>query len=62
MIFLLCAVALGAIAQAKPVGTPKLSIHKNNIKVWTYQNEQNPVFLSIKLKPPIPHPLKMPCP
>lgn len=45
MIFLLCAVALGAIAQAKPVGTPKLSIHKNNIKVWTYQNEENPVFL-----------------
>ena len=45
MIFLLCAVALGAIAQAKPVGTPKLSNHKNNIKVWTYQNEQNPVFL-----------------
>src|SRR5690606_30373345 len=46
MIFLLCAVALAAIAQSKPVGTPKLSIHKNNIKVWTYQNEQNPVFLS----------------
>src|SRR5690606_15521657 len=45
MIFLLCAVALGAIAQAKPVGTPKLSIDKNNIKVWTYQNQQNPVFL-----------------
>ena len=45
MIFLLCAVALGAIAQAKPVEKPKLSIHKNNIKVWTYQNEQNLVFL-----------------
>ena len=45
MIFLLCAVALGAIAQAKPLEKPKLSIYKNNIKVWTYQNEQNPVFL-----------------
>ncbi|PJI32551.1 START domain-containing protein [Acinetobacter pseudolwoffii] len=45
MIFLLCAVALGTIAQAKPLHTPKLSIDKNNIKVWTYQNQQNPVFL-----------------
>ncbi|MGE8524269.1 MAG: START domain-containing protein [Acinetobacter pseudolwoffii] len=45
MIFLLCAVALGAIVQAKPLHTPKLSIDKNNIKVWTYQNQQNPVFL-----------------
>ena len=45
MIFLLCAVALGAIAQAKPAENTKLSIDKNNIKVWTYQNQQNPVFL-----------------
>ena len=45
MIFLLCAVVLGTIAQAKPVGTPKLSIDKNNIKVWTYQDQQNLVFL-----------------
>lgn len=45
MIILLCAVVLGAIAQAKSVENAKLSIDKNNIKVWTYQNEQNPVFL-----------------
>lgn len=45
MIVLLCAVVLGAIAQAKSVENAKLSIDKNNIKVWTYQNEQNPVFL-----------------
>ena len=45
MIFLLCAVVLGTIAQAKPLHTPKLSIDKNNIKVWTYQDQQNPVFL-----------------
>jgi ribosome-associated toxin RatA of RatAB toxin-antitoxin module len=38
-------VVLGAIAQAKSVENAKLSIDKNNIKVWTYQNEQNPVFL-----------------
>lgn len=40
-----CAVACLAAAQAKPVDNAKLSIHKNNIKVWTYQNSQNPVFL-----------------
>lgn len=45
MIVLLCAVALGAIVQAKSVENAKLSIDKNDIKVWTYQNEQNPVFL-----------------
>ena len=45
MIFLLCAVVLGTIAQAKPLHTPKLSIDKNNNKVWTYQDQQNPVFL-----------------
>ncbi len=45
MILMACAVAMLATAQAKPVDNAKLSIHKNNIKVWTYQNSQNPVFL-----------------
>ena len=45
MIFLLCALVIGTIAQAKPLHTPKLSIDKNNIKVCTYQDQQNPVFL-----------------
>jgi hypothetical protein len=40
-----CAVAMLATVQAKPVDNAKLSINKNNIKVWTYQNNQNPVFL-----------------
>ena len=45
VILMACAVACLAAAQAKPVDNAKLSIHKNNIKVWTYQNSQNPVFL-----------------
>ena len=45
MILMACTVALLATVQAKPADTAKLSIHKNNIKVWTYQNSQNPVFL-----------------
>ena len=40
-----CVVAVMTTAQAKPMDQAKLSIHKNNIKVWTYQNAQNPVFL-----------------
>ncbi|QQN39446.1 START domain-containing protein [Acinetobacter sp. CS-2] len=44
VILMACAVACLAAAQAKPVDNAKLSIHKNNIKVWTYQNAQNPVF------------------
>lgn len=45
VILMVCAVAMLATAQAKPVDNAKLSINKNNIKVWTYQNSQNPVFL-----------------
>ena len=45
VILMTCAVAMFATAQAKPLDNAKLSINKNNIKVWTYQNSQNPVFL-----------------
>ena len=40
-----CAVALLATAQAKSIDNAKLSINKQNIKVWTYQNNTNPVVL-----------------
>ena len=40
-----CAVALFATAQAKSIDDAKLSINKQNIKVWTYQDSANPVFL-----------------
>ncbi|CAB1220602.1 START domain-containing protein [Acinetobacter bouvetii] len=45
VILMACTVAMLATVQAKPVDNAKLSINKNNIKVWTYQNSQNPVFL-----------------
>lgn len=45
VILMTCAVAVFATAQAKPLDNAKLSMNKNNIKVWTYQNSQNPVFL-----------------
>lgn len=45
VILMACAVAMFATAQAKPLDNAKLSMNKNNIKVWTYQNSQNPVFL-----------------
>lgn len=45
VILMTCAVAMFATAQAKPLDNVKLSMNKNNIKVWTYQNSQNPVFL-----------------
>ena len=45
VILMTCAVAMFATAQAKPLDNAKLSMNKNNIKVWTYQNSQNPVFL-----------------
>lgn len=45
VILMTCAVANIATAQAKPLDNAKLSMNKNNIKVWTYQNSQNPVFL-----------------
>ncbi len=40
-----CAAALSVSVQALPAGSPKLSINKNNIKVWTYQDSQNPVMM-----------------
>ena len=40
-----CTVALLATAQAKSIDNAKLSINKQNIKVWTYQNNANPVVL-----------------
>ena len=46
VILMTCAVAMFATAQAKPLDNAKLSMNKNNIKVWTYQNSQNPLFLS----------------
>jgi hypothetical protein len=40
-----CAVAMTAAASAQSINNAKLSLNKNNIKVWTYQDEKNPVFL-----------------
>ena len=45
VMYMACVVVVMTTAQAKPMDQAKLSIHKNNIKVWTYQNAQNPVFL-----------------
>ncbi|MEK5752732.1 START domain-containing protein [Acinetobacter variabilis] len=45
LILMACAVAFAATAQSTSVQNAKLSINKNNIKVWTYQDERNPVFL-----------------
>lgn len=46
LILMACAAALSAAVQAVPVeGTPKLSLNKNNIKVWTYPDSQNPVMM-----------------
>ena len=45
VILMICAVAFAAAAQPKSVPNAKLSINKNNIKVWTYQDKNNPVFL-----------------
>lgn len=45
VILMACAGAMLATVQAKPVDNAKLSINKNNIKVWTFQNSQNPVFI-----------------
>ncbi|MFV5491256.1 START domain-containing protein [Acinetobacter sp. ASP199] len=45
VIFMCCAVALAATAQSTPVDNARLSINKNNIKVWTFQDAKNPVFL-----------------
>ncbi len=45
VLLMLCAVAFAATAQPTSIQNAKLSLHKNNIKVWTYQNQNNPVFL-----------------
>ncbi|ENV81878.1 hypothetical protein F941_02696 [Acinetobacter bouvetii DSM 14964 = CIP 107468] len=45
VILMACAAALSVSAQAAPAGSPKLSLNKNNIKVWTYQDSQNPVMM-----------------
>ena len=45
LMFALAAVAMTTTALAKPIDQAKLSLNKNNIKVWTYQDEKNPVFL-----------------
>lgn len=39
------ALAMAASVPAQNLQNAKLNIHKNNIKVWTYQHPQNPVFL-----------------
>ena len=44
MILMACTAALIASAHAAPFEHAKLSIDKHNIKVWTYQNSQNPVL------------------
>ena len=36
MLLLACAVAQLTIAEAQPMDNAKLSMDKNNIKVWTY--------------------------
>ncbi len=45
ILLLACAAAFSAAALAKPAAPATLSINKNNIKVWTFQDSQNPVFM-----------------
>ena len=45
LILTLGAVLCMTAVSAKPIDQAKLSLNKNNIKVWTYQDEKNPVFL-----------------
>lgn len=45
ILLLACAAAFSAAALAKPAAPAKLSINKNNIKVWTFQDSRNPVFM-----------------
>ena len=56
VILMACAVAMLATVQAKPVDNAKLSINKNNIKVWTYQDASNPV-LSYKAETILDYPM-----
>lgn len=45
LILLCCGVAMMATSTAAPIDNAKLTLNKNNIKVWTYQDQKNPVFL-----------------
>ncbi|MCH7295319.1 START domain-containing protein [Acinetobacter higginsii] len=36
--------SLGSFAVTAATDTAKLSLHRNNIKVWTYQTENNPII------------------
>ncbi len=38
-------IACSCITHAQSLEHAKLSIHKNNIKVWTYQQQSSPVFV-----------------
>ena len=40
-----CVLACSATTQAAPTDNVKLSINKNNIKVWTIQDSQNPIMM-----------------
>jgi ribosome-associated toxin RatA of RatAB toxin-antitoxin module len=40
-----CVLACSAMTQAAPTDNVKLSINKNNIKVWTIQDSQNPIMM-----------------
>lgn len=40
-----CVLACSAMTQAAPTDHVKLSINKNNIKVWTIQDSQNPIMM-----------------
>lgn len=57
VIFTACAVAFAATVHSYSIENAKLSINKNNIKVWTFQNEQNPVFL-YKAETTFNHPIE----
>ncbi len=57
VMFMVCAVALSATVHAYSIDKAKLSLNKNNIKVWTFQNEKNPVFL-YKAETTYNHPLE----
>ena len=45
MILLACAALFCSAVQATPAVNAKLSINKNNIKVWTFQDGQNPIMM-----------------
>ena len=45
LILTACAAVLCSAVQASPAANAKLSINKNNIKVWTYQDSENPIMM-----------------